>query len=114
MKLSELKDTDIILVINIISYNEYLTTVAEFKGEYPHQYIEDKQLEIYSTKTVYANFKAKAMLKGTIKHWNKEVWNNIIEQDINDIQAILDKIVARNPSDYVAYQMDELLEIDIQ
>lgn len=113
MKLSELKDDDMILVINIISYNKYLTTVGEFKSEYHTKYIEDKQLEIYSTETVYAIFKARAMLKGTTKHWDKGVWNNILEQDIDDVQAILDKIVARNPSDYVAYQMDELLEIDI-
>ena len=113
MKLSNLKDDDMLLVVNTISYIEYLITVKGFKNLYLLQCPNNKQLEIYSTKTVYANFKAKRMLNKTIKHWDIGVWNNIKKEYVNDIQIILDKIVADNPSDYVAHIKDKFIEIDI-
>lgn len=108
-KLSELKDTDILLVGEDITEKEELLNDWEYyKGK-----------EIYTTKQYKANISAEDMLDNALEceyqnmyeSWYEEVWKDVTETDIKDLQSILDRILSRSKN--IAYIEDKKVEIDI-
>lgn len=121
MKLSELKDDDMILVSYKGSYGEKVMTVGTFKDEYEQEYKYESALEVYSTTVVNAHLDAKRMLENEIEEvyndnmyedWDNRILGDIEEKDIEEIQIILDRILARSPEQNKAYQSNKLIEID--
>lgn len=120
MKLSELKDTDIICVREDLWEN--IMSVEDFKIDYENEYENIVKLKVYTTKEYNANLSAKDMLDSEIlseaennmyEDWDKSIQSDIKKEDIDDIQIVLDRILSRSPSSNISYQPDELIEIDL-
>jgi len=87
MKLSEIKDDEMLLV------NE----LADNKS------CGIKNSEVYTTKQYQANLDAKTILEDSIENeyqnmfedWDQDIWNDITEDDIKNIQIVLDRILER-------------------
>ena len=122
MKLSELKNDDVISVSYKGSYGEKVMTVGTFKDEYEQEYKYETALEIYSTTVVNAHLDAKYMLENEIDNvyndnmyedWDDAILGDVEEKDIEEIQIVLDRILARSPEQNKAYLIDKPIEIDI-
>ena len=106
MKLSELKDTDMICVCSKNNYDGNIMSVEDFKSDY----------DIYK-----ANLSAKDILNDAIEYesqnmyeyWSDSIWGDVTTKDIEDIQNVLDRILNRGQSQNIAYQSDKLVEIDL-
>lgn len=48
-----------------------------------------------------------------IEDWDNSISSDVTKEDIEDLQKIFDRILARNPSLNIAYEPDKLIEIDI-
>lgn len=125
IKLSELKDEDMISVCSSNNYNGDLISKADLLDDleyYINKSNEDDKFEIYSTTKYYANINAKDMLESAIENeyqsmyedWDESISNDVEEQDIKDIQIVLDRILARNLSSNISYENDQLIEFDIE
>ena len=120
MKLSELKDTDIICVCSKNNYDGNIMSVEDFKSDYDI-YKEKEELKVCTTTEYNANLSAKDILDDAIEYesqnmyedWNDSIWSYVTTKDIEDIQIVLDRILNRGSSSNIAYQSDELVEIDL-
>ena len=124
-KLSELKDTD-----KVIVNNEIIMTKSELIDEITLDMLGglsmfgvDSIKTIYSAKETYrARLDARDMLEQAIENeadnmyedWEDYIWADIERGDIKDIQLILDDIMSRNAQCNIAYEADEELELDLQ
>lgn len=125
-KLSELKDTD-----KVIINNEIIMTKSELIDEIVLGMLSglsmfnriDSIKTIYSAKETYrARLDAGDMLEQAIENeadnmyedWEDYIWADIERGDIKDIQLILDDIMSRDPQGNITYEADEELELDLQ
>ena len=124
-KLSELKDTD-----KVIVNNEIIMTKSELIDEITLDMLGglsmfgvDSIKTIYSAKETYrARLDARDMLEQAIENeadnmyedWEDYIWADIERGDIKDIQLILDDIMSRNTQCNITYEADEELELDLQ
>lgn len=125
-KLSELKDTD-----KVIVNNEIIMTKSELIDEIVLGMLGglsmfnriDSIKTIYSAKETYrARLDAGDMLEQAIENeadnmyedWEDYIWADIERGDIKDIQLILDDIMSRDPQGNITYEADEELELDLQ
>lgn len=110
IKLSELKNDEMLLVGEslVLSKEDYLKEMKEHEGK-----------EVYLTFKYKANINARSMLDSAIEceadnmyeDWDNDIWDDIKETDITELQNILDKILSR--SDNVSYQAYKRVEVDI-
>lgn len=125
-KLSELKDTD-----KVIVNNEIIMTKSELIDEIVLGMLGglsmfnriDSIKTIYSAKETYrARLDAGDMLEQAIENeadnmyedWEDYIWADIERGDIKDIQLILDDIMSRDPQGNITYEADEELELDLE
>lgn len=125
-KLSELKDTD-----KVIVNNEIIMTKSELIDEIVLGMLGglsmfnriDSIKTIYSAKETYrARLDAGDMLEQAIENeadnmyedWEDYIWADIERGDIKDIQLILDDIMSRDTQCNIAYEADEELELDFE
>lgn len=110
VKLSELKDDDILLVGEdlVISKEDFIKEIKEHIGK-----------EVYTTIEYRASIDARDMLDSAIEcesqemyeDWDCDIWNDITKEDIREIQLILNRIF--NRSDNISYRADKRVEMDI-
>lgn len=125
-KLSELKDTD-----KVIVNNEIIMTKSELIDEIVLGMLGglsmfnriDSIKTIYSAKETYrARLDAGDMLEQAIENeadnmyedWEDYIWADIERGDIKDIQLILDDIMSRDTQCNITYEADEELELDFE
>ena len=125
-KLSELKDTDKVIVNNkiIMTKSELIDEIVlGMLGGLSMFNRIDSIKTIYSAKETYrARLDAGDMLEQAIENeadnmyedWEDYIWADIERGDIKDIQLILDDIMSRNAQCNIAYEADEELELDLQ
>ena len=112
VKLSELKDNEMLLIDDdynsIMSKEDYLGDLESYKG-----------YEVYTTTEYRASIDAKYMLESEIEceasnmyeDWEYDVWDDITEEDINELQRIVDRILSGSRN--ISYIADKRVEIDI-
>ncbi len=113
IKLSELKDEAI-----IIDENSTIYTVEEVKNDL--QYFKDKSKKLYTTTEYHASIDAKSMLEVAIEYeydnmyedWDERILNDITDEDIGRIQAVITTILLRSEDQNIAYYEDEEVEIN--
>ena len=125
-KLSELKDTDKVIVNNeiIMTKSELIDEIVlGMSGGLSMFNRIDSIKTIYSAKETYrARLDARDMLEQAIENeadnmyedWEDYIWADIERGDIKDIQLILDDIMSRNTQCNIAYEADEELELDLE
>ncbi|WP_195264516.1 GTP-binding protein [Clostridium sp. 1001275B_160808_H3] len=112
IKLSELKDNEILLIED--DYNSIMS-----KEDYLEDLEDYKEYEVYTTTEYKANIDAKDMLDSALEceadnmyeDWYQDIWDDVTEEDIKELQIILDKILSRSKN--IAYTAREKVEIDI-
>lgn len=114
VKISTLSEDTIVLVdgyTSIVTVEDILGDLEEYKGK-----------EIYTTKSQHASFDARSIIDRIIEDeyenemyedWDDAINLDVTKEDIADLQKIFDRILARNPSQNIAYESDKLIEIDI-
>ncbi|MBS6504680.1 MAG: GTP-binding protein [Clostridium sp.] len=110
IKLSELKNDDMLLVGEnlVISKEDFVKKIKEHEGK-----------EVYTTTEYKASIDAKDMLESAIdceasnmyEDWEYDVWDDITEEDINELQNVIDRILGESRN--IAYIADSKVEIDI-
>ena len=110
IKLSELKNENMLLVGEniVISKEDYINEIQEHIGK-----------QVYTTTEYRAGIDAKSMLEDAIESesqemyedWEYDVWDDITEEDIKELQNILDRILSRSSN--VSYTADKKVENDI-
>ena len=115
IKLSNLKQTDMVYVIpsddmnsGVVSVKEILQDINSYKSSF-----------LYIAVKHHASLDAEDMLNDAIENecydnmyedWDKDINADITKEDIEDIQKILDRILAR--SENIAYAAGAPIEID--
>lgn len=114
VKLSALKKETIVLVDD----EYHINTVSEILEDLE----EYRYKDIYTTTEHHASFDAKCIMdlaiedeynNGMYEDWDNSISSDVTKEDIEDLQKIFDRILARNPSLNIAYEPDKLIEIDI-
>lgn len=110
IKLSELKNDEMLLVGEnlVIEKEDFVKEIEEHRGK-----------EVYTTTEYRASISAKDMLESAIdceapnmyEDWEYDIWEDISEEDINELQNILNRIL--NGSRNISYISDKKIEIDI-
>ena len=109
-KLSELKNEDMLMVgDDVISKEDLLEDL---------EYYKDK--EVFTTEKYYARVDAFDMLENAFEYesdnmyeeWFDYIMEDITNEDIEEIQAILNRILHRNGRNF-CYIENEKIEIDI-
>ena len=108
VKLSELKDDEMLLVGEnlVIEKEDFVKEIENHRGK-----------EVYATKEYRASINAKSMLEDAIEReadnmyedWEEDIWNDIDEEDIEELQNVVDKIL----KGHISYIPDKRVEIDI-
>lgn len=112
IKLSELKNNEILLIED--DYNSIMS-----KEDYLEDLENYKEYEVYTTTEYKANIDAKDMLDSALEcefqkmyeDWYQDIWDDVTEEDIKELQIILDKILSRSKN--IVYMAREKVEIDI-
>lgn len=112
IKLSELKNNEILLIED--DYNSIMS-----KEDYLEDLENYKEYEVYTTTEYKASIDAKDMLESAIEceafnmyeDWEYDVWDDITEEDINELQNVIDRILGESRN--IAYIADNKVEIDI-
>lgn len=113
IKLSELQND-----VKVMDENSNVYDVEDVKEDL--QYFKDKN--IYTTTEYQANINAKEMLGSAIEDeyqnmyedWDERISDDITDEDIEKIQAILDDIFSRNKTQNIAYYQDKEIEVDYE
>lgn len=113
VKLSELKDYEMLIVdigsyYNVISKEDYLNEIEEYRG-----------CKVYTSNKYKASIDALDMIESAIEcehqnmyeDWDIEIKQDISKEDIEDMQKILDRILSR--SDNISYTEKEQVKIDM-
>ena len=117
IKLSELKDDEILLVgETVMTKEDLLNELADNKS------CGIKNPEVFITRQYQANLDAKNVLEDAMEYeyqnmyedWYDRILNDITEEDIKDMQIVLDRILERNKENNISYEGIELVEIDIE
>ena len=108
IKLSELKNDEMLLVGEnlVIEKEDFVEEIEEHRGK-----------EVYTTTEYRANINAKSMLEDAISYeadnmyedWEEDIWNDISDEDINELQNVIDRIL----KGHISYITDKRVEIDI-
>lgn len=114
IKLSELKD-DVI----IIDENSSIYTVEDVKNDL--RYFKDIDKKLHTTKEYHASVDARDMLESAFEceydnmyeDWYESILDDITDEDIGRIQAVITTILLRSKDQNIAYYPDEEIEIDI-
>lgn len=117
VKLSELSNKEMLLVGDNVTDKEDFIKDFEYFKDVTH----DIENNVYTTTTYTAYIDAKQMLEDAIEReadnmhesWDQDMLNEITEQDIEDIQIIIDRILRRNGNYNICYQSDKQVELDI-
>lgn len=120
IKLSEMNPSDNISVSHEENYDGTIMTVDDFILDYEYYKTKNK-LEVYTVKPYKAIFDADYIIENAIENesqdmyedWDGNIRRDITKEDIAEIQAIFNRILARHPEQNIAYFQDELIEIDI-
>ena len=109
IKLSELKNDDMLLVGEnfVISKEDFVKEIHEYTGK-----------EVYTTTEYRASIDAKDMLESAIdceasnmyEDWEYDIWGDISEEDIDELQNILDRIFSSGRN--ISYIANKRVEID--
>lgn len=121
IKLSELNKDTMILVCHASNCDGQVMPASEFISDYEKEYKNLNKLEIYTTEPHQAAFNAEYILDSAIESeademyedWDEKIKADITKQDIDELQAILDRILARNEAANISYFSGALVEIDI-
>lgn len=114
VNLSSLSEDTIVLVEG----NSQISSVAEILQELDYY----RTKKVYTTKTVHASFDAYNIIENAIENeynngmyedWDDLIRGDVYKEDIEDLQKILDRILARSPGQNIAYEQDQLIEFDI-
>ena len=98
MKLSEIKDDEMLLVNErVMSKEDLLNELADNKS------CGIKNPEVYTTRQYQAKLDVKDIMESAIENeyqnmfedWDQDIWNDITEDDIKNIQIVLDRILER-------------------
>lgn len=111
IKLSELKDKDYIIVNgdNMITKEDILENI---------EYYKDK--EMYTAKKEYIEVDVRNMLESdfditeSYDGWYDDIWEEVTEQDIKDIENVIHRILNRNPKKSYYFSENEKIEFDIE
>ena len=115
IKLSELKDKDYVIVNgdNMITKEDILENV---------EYYKDK--EMYTAKKEYIGVDVSNMLECEFEHiessresyegWYDDICEEITDQDIEDIEKVIRRILNRDPKKSYCFKEDEKIEFDIE
>lgn len=103
--------------ILIVEGSSTIVTVAEVVRDIE----EYRNSEIYTTTANHASFDARHVLDTIIENecdnmyedWDESIKSDIKQEDIDELQKILDRILSRDPSSNIAYYQDKLVEIDV-
>lgn len=107
------KDTIVLIkgVVRVQTVEDILADIDSYRNE-----------EIYTTTEHYASFDAESIIdlaieveynNGMYEDWDQSIRNDVTKEDIESLQQIFDRILARNTSSNIAYEADKLIEIDI-
>lgn len=114
VKLSTLPKDTVVLADG----EHYTTSVENILEDLDNYRYED----IYTTTEFHASFNAKEIMdmaiedvsvNGMYEDWDDSINADVTNEDIEDLQKIFDRILARNPSSNIAYNSDKLIEIDM-
>ena len=113
IKISELPLDTIVLV----GCSSTINTVADILDDLNYY----KGKSIYTTTPRHASFDADSILDHIIENesdnmyedWDVNIGADIQKEDIEDLQIILDRILARSPGQNICYEQNKLIEIDI-
>jgi hypothetical protein len=117
MKLSEIKDDEMLLVgERVMSKEDLLNELVDNKS------CGIKNPEVYITRQYQASLDAKDIMESAIENeyqnmfevWDQDIWNDVTEEDLKDIQIVLDRILERSKDHNVSYEGIELVEIDFE
>lgn len=113
IKLSELKDNDILLADNLPMTKKFLMTELDD--------IKNEGHEIFTATKYTANLNAKEMLEYAVERecsnmyndWDDEFWGDVTQNDIADIEAVLNRILSRRPSRHSIYLKKDKVKVDV-
>lgn len=114
IKLSTLSE-DTKVIVDSESFTIEVSDILENIEDYRHK-------DLYTVTEHHATFNAKDIIDDAIENeycnvmyedWDDFIRADVMEEDINDIQQVLDRILSRNPNANVSYQSDKLIDIDI-
>lgn len=115
IKLSELQND-----VKVMDENSNVHDVKDVKNDLKHW--KDKCRKLYTTTQYQANINAKDMLESAIEDeyqnmyedWDDKILNDISDEDIEKIQAVLDDILNRNKEQNIAYYLEKEIEVDYE
>ncbi|MEG0133385.1 MAG: hypothetical protein RR891_07535 [Clostridium sp.] len=112
--------------LSTLSKDEILSVDGEIFAVEVEELMENieryRDMEIYTTTPHHASFDVKDIIDDAIENvycngmyedWDDRIHGDVTEEDIKDIQAIFDRILARSPSQNISYESDKLIEFDI-
>ncbi|GAA0123015.1 MAG: GTP-binding protein [Clostridium argentinense] len=114
IKLSELDNSEILVVGNdyqLMTKEELIKNIDKFN-----------ETPVYTLGIYHAILNARDILNSAIKNeesrnmyedWSNLIWNDITDEDIEQIQSILNRILKKNPKQNIACYQDKQVEIDI-
>lgn len=113
VKLSTLSKNKIVIVSGysvINTIEDILEDISSYRNE-----------KVYTTIPRNASFDAKYIIDNAIENeyqdmyegWYESIKGDVRKEDVEEIQAIFDRILARNPTKNIAYDTDKLIEFDI-
>lgn len=113
VKLSTLSKDEIV----IIDGDDTVNTVEDILGDIDFF----KEEDVYTTIPHNALFDSKYIIDNAIEDeyqdmyegWYESIKADVTKEDIKEIQVIFDRILARNPTQNIAYSQDKLIEFDI-
>ena len=117
IKLSELKDDELLLVgETVMTKEDLLNELTDNKS------CGIKNPVVYTTIKYHAHIDANDMLDSALEYeydnmyedWYPNVSDSITKEDINELQAIVDRILERDKEHNISYQADQEVEIDME
>jgi len=113
VKLSTLSKDEIVIVERYTLIN----TIEDILEDIPSY----RNKNVYTTIPRNASFNARYIIDNAIEdeyqdmyeEWYQSIKDDVTKEDIEEIQAIFDRILSRNPTQNIAYDTDKLIEFDI-
>jgi hypothetical protein len=113
VKISSLQKDEFVYIegFNTMTVSEILEDIETYRDK-----------ELYTTIPHSASFDAGSIVANAIENeqengmyedWDESIEEDITEEDIADLQKVFDRILARNPSQNIAYESNKLIEIDV-
>lgn len=95
--------------IKVVSKKDYLTDRSYYPGEVC---IAESYTACLDAESILENAIENEGCDNMYEDWTQNIWSDITKDDIADIQAILNRILARDPSSNIAWHSGEAVEID--